>query len=69
MAWVVPQFNKRSVNWAGEMLVRGDYSRYIDKNEYLSDYLRALDIVNNWRSSHSFPLNTFTVGLKRRAKP
>jgi hypothetical protein len=28
-------------------------------------YYDALDIVNNWRSSHNFPLNTFHVGLKR----
>ena len=31
-------------------------------------YFDALDIVNNWRSSHNFPLNTFHVWLKRRAK-
>jgi len=26
----------------------------------------ALIIINNWRSSHSFPLNTFHMGLRRR---
>ncbi|WP_198030212.1 RelA/SpoT domain-containing protein [Bradyrhizobium sp. Tv2a-2] len=31
-------------------------------------YLAALDIVNNWRSAHNFPLNTFHVGLRRRGK-
>jgi ppGpp synthetase/RelA/SpoT-type nucleotidyltranferase len=41
---------------------------YTDSDVYLDEYFDALDIVNNWRSSHSFPLNTFTVGLKRRAK-
>jgi hypothetical protein len=29
--------------------------------------VEALAIVNNWRSSHSFPLNTFTVTLKSKA--
>jgi CheY-like chemotaxis protein len=30
--------------------------------------LVALDVINNWRSSHNFPLNTFHIGLKKRAK-
>ena len=30
-------------------------------------WLARLEIINNWRSSHNFPLNTFHVGLKRRA--
>jgi hypothetical protein len=34
----------------------------------LTEYFQALDIINNWRSSHNFPLNTFHVGLRRRAK-
>jgi hypothetical protein len=36
--------------------------------QWQNEYYEALDIVNNWRSSHNFPLNTFHVGLKRRAK-
>src|SRR5438094_9039460 len=28
---------------------------------------RAFDVINNWRSSHSYPLNTLTVGLRRQA--
>jgi ppGpp synthetase/RelA/SpoT-type nucleotidyltranferase len=68
MTWVIPQFPKRRVNWAGDMLVRGDMSLYSTPRDYWIDYFDALDIVNNWRSSHSFPLNTFTVGLKRRSK-
>jgi ppGpp synthetase/RelA/SpoT-type nucleotidyltranferase len=68
MAWVAPQYARVRVNRAGETIVRGKPADYADYNEYLSNYFAALDIVNNWRSSHSFPLNTFTVGLKRRAK-
>jgi hypothetical protein len=26
-----------------------------------------LDVINNWRSSHSFPLNTFQMNLRRKA--
>jgi hypothetical protein len=28
----------------------------------------ALEIINNWRASHSFPLNTFQIWLKKRAR-
>src|SRR5690606_22040137 len=28
----------------------------------------ALSIINNWRSSHSFPLNTIQTGLRRKAR-
>jgi ppGpp synthetase/RelA/SpoT-type nucleotidyltranferase len=68
MAWAVPQYSKRRVNWAGETLVRWDPDAYPEFKDYIADYVTALDIVNNWRASHSFPLNTFTVGLKKRAK-
>jgi hypothetical protein len=32
------------------------------------DLSQALEIINNWRSSHSFPLNTFQVTLRRKAQ-
>ena len=28
----------------------------------------ALRVINNWRSSHAFPLNTLQIGLKERAQ-
>lgn len=31
------------------------------------EYKEALDVVNNWRAAHSFPLNTLTVLLKKKA--
>ena len=79
MAWATPQFSKQKVNWAGEALVAPSPANdEIEKNgifEVNSDYIawqdnyfEALDVVNNWRSSHNFPLNTFHIGLKRRAK-
>jgi len=35
------------------------------KSEHRGD---AMDILSNWRSSHSFPLHVFTVRLKRLSK-
>ena len=71
MAWTLPKFSKNRVNWAGEMLIAPapDEEAYgtEEYNKYWTDLVGALEIINNWRSSHNFPLNTFHVGLKRRA--
>lgn len=32
------------------------------------DYLEALKILNNWRASHSYPLNTFQSSIRTRIK-
>ena len=37
-------------------------------NNFPRGYRESLDIINNWRSSRNFPLNTFHIGLRRRAK-
>jgi hypothetical protein len=33
-----------------------------------SAYFQALPIINNWRSSHGYPLNTFQVNLRQQAR-
>lgn len=60
MAWVTPQYSKSKVNQAGETLN--------DLNEKLVPKLEALEVINNWRSSHNFPLNTFQIGLRQHSK-
>lgn len=60
MAWTEPQFTKTQVDKAGKLLSSAGAS--------LSDLADALFVVNNWRSSHSFPLNTLQVGLRQRAR-
>jgi ppGpp synthetase/RelA/SpoT-type nucleotidyltranferase len=59
MAWAEPHYSNQQVDEAGDVL--------IDKHAGLDQYEEALLIVNNWRSSHNFPLNTFQVGLRRNA--
>ena len=75
MAWAVPKHAKKRVNWAGKTLLIEAPDYFTDEVEvseeyqaWIQEYLAALDIINNWRSSHNFPLNTFHIGLKRRAK-
>jgi ppGpp synthetase/RelA/SpoT-type nucleotidyltranferase len=67
MAWTVPKYSKNKVNWAGKMLIVPEPDDYDEYQEYVANYIEALEIVNNWRSAHNFPLNTFHIGLRRRA--
>ena len=63
MAWTQPGHTRAQVDAAGRQLVRG----YEDP-ENIFAFLDALSVVNNWRTSHSFPLNTFAVYLRKRSR-
>lgn len=54
--WTVPTYSRAEVNRAGE--------DYIDVALPAEQHQLALVVINNWRSSHSFPLNTMQVGLR-----
>lgn len=56
--WVRPEYTRERVNRAGARLI-GESSVPLDE---------ALDILSNWRSSHSFPLNTIAMDLRTKAK-
>lgn len=59
MAWASPKVSKTLVDAAGrEFAVRN----FPMKND------TVLQTINNWRSSHGFPLNTFQIELRRTAK-
>lgn len=60
MAWATPQYTRTQVDAAGRALVE---PLLVD-----ADFEQKLAVINNWRSSHSFPLNTFQVGLRQKAK-
>ena len=38
---------------------------YTDKNASIDEKEKALNIINNWRASHSFPLQVLYVHLRR----
>ena len=59
--WAAPSYPRGAVNRAGRLLAQ---------NGIVADPLvigHALDVVNDWRSSHSFPLNTFQMTLRQRS--
>jgi ppGpp synthetase/RelA/SpoT-type nucleotidyltranferase len=70
MPWIEPLFSRAQVNWAGGYYAgfvpwAEDYNPQDDDMDKLE---KAYEIINNWRSSHSFPLNTFRVTLARNAQ-
>jgi ppGpp synthetase/RelA/SpoT-type nucleotidyltranferase len=71
--WAQPRYSVEQLNKAGRMLVRSEREDWQDWNGAdWEEYENALVIVNNWRSSHGYPLNTFQVtlrGVGRRFEP
>jgi hypothetical protein len=57
--WAVPLYSKSAVDRAALALVAPDTSA--------TDRELALAVVNNWRASHAFPLNTMQMSLRGRA--
>lgn len=79
MAWAVPEFSRTKVDAAGDILIRefspiasaGDMSvdDYVDQYEdFQHELTAALQVINNWRSSHSYPLNALQMSLRRRVR-
>ena len=60
MVWATPQHSLNQVDKAGKNLVKDGVSP--------ADYQHALGVINNWRASHQYPLNTFQMTLRRKAK-
>lgn len=62
MPWIAvePRFGRGHVDRAGDKL--------IDPSSSLFEYHDALHVVNNWRSSHSWPLNALQNTLRGRVK-
>ena len=61
MQWTRPQYSKEEVNAAGQALVNGRAYTALPIED-------PLTIVNNWRSSHAFPLNTMQMNLREKSK-
>jgi hypothetical protein len=68
MAWTIPQYSKSRIDWAGGILVKSDAVDYWGEPQARIEYGDALQVIANFRSSHSFPLNTFQTGLRPRSR-
>lgn len=55
-----PENSKSRVNWAGDVIASAHPKH--------DDLVLALEILNNWRAAHNYPVNTFNVTLRERIK-
>jgi hypothetical protein len=68
--WIAPEYDRQAVNNAASMLFR---DRFIEVEEDDGGFPIVpvipdpYTVIGNWRSSHSFPLNTFKIGLAGKA--
>jgi Region found in RelA / SpoT proteins len=60
MGYPTLHYSRTDIDKAGVVLTDGTIAE-----DLLDD---ALAVISNFRSSHSFPLNTMTMGLRRRSK-
>lgn len=66
MEYPTLKFSKSKVNKAGKTLIN-----YLNKNPTQFDdreFLRAFLVLNNWRSCHGYPINTFQATLRTKLK-
>jgi ppGpp synthetase/RelA/SpoT-type nucleotidyltranferase len=66
MAWVRPQYSRGQVDSAGRTLIRNRA-----ENATLPELIafdEAVNVINNWRSSHSYPLHALKMALRNRAR-
>lgn len=69
MAWTEPKYSIPEVNKAGRILLSAIGSEFgVWTEQAWNEYYDALYVVNNWRSSHAYPLNTFQVNLRTTAR-
>ena len=61
MAWIKPKaYSKQDINRAGDIL--------IDDNRSKEERDNALEILDNWRAIHSYPMHVFKIRLKNKSK-
>lgn len=59
MEWAKREYSFNKIKWAGSILT--------EPAAAFDDYEHALEIVNNWRAAHHYPLNTFKVTLRAKS--
>jgi ppGpp synthetase/RelA/SpoT-type nucleotidyltranferase len=60
MTWTKPIYNKAKIDKAGHIITK--------ENSTDEEIEEALTILNNWRSSHGYPMNTFQARLRHMSK-
>ena len=58
--WEIPIYSKREINEAGETIIKENVSE--------KEFRRAINVLNNWRASHAYPLQVIASNLRRNNK-
>ena len=70
--WAKPEFSKKQVNLAGKILAGSNDTQTIhsllDPFQSFDNYLHSLNVINNFRSIHGHPLNTFQMTLRNKGR-
>lgn len=61
----VPAISRNKINEAANLVARGKLSHGSASSD---DIQTALDNMNAWRIAHTYPLNTFNVGLRDKVR-
>lgn len=66
MGWPTPEFSKSKVNKAGQIISSDEF--HSDANFDMDEFIWAFEVVDNWRSCHGYPINTFQATLRHKLK-
>jgi ppGpp synthetase/RelA/SpoT-type nucleotidyltranferase len=61
---ILPLYSRKQVNKAGDILAEPFSWNYTFDD--IAKWTWAFDVLNNWRSSHVYPINTFQATLRSR---
>lgn len=60
--YAIPKYSKKAVRRAGEVLIK------LPGEASLVEWNEALEVINNFRQIHAFPLNTFQTTLRNKGR-
>lgn len=61
--WETPKYSKKQIDKAGKIIA--SILTNPDNKLPLTDFKEAIEILNNWRSSHAYPLEVIANNLRR----
>lgn len=65
MSFEEPKHKKNRVNAAGNYIRDASWDDVINNRD---EYLKNIHVLNNWRASHAYVINTFQANLRRRTR-
>lgn len=58
--WKTSKYGKKKIEKAGRKIALENLSE--------NERSECLEVIDNWRAAHAFPMNTFTINLKKQVK-